>query len=95
MTREKTIENAIKKHLDKVGAYYIKYHGGAYSKVGVPDLLVCYKGRFLGLEVKNETYQPSPLQLHHLKMIKKAGGIAYVVRSVAQLKLILEEVDND
>lgn len=90
--REKNIENKIKAYLKSIGAYYVKYFGNSYSQVGVPDLLVCYKGHFIGIEVKNETGKTSPLQDINIKRINEAGGISFVARSVEDVKVVLDNV---
>lgn len=91
--REKSIENKIKLYLKNIGAYYFKHHGNQYSQVGVPDIIACYKSKFIGIEVKNETGKTSPLQDINLKMIKDAGGYGVVARSVEDVKPIIEEID--
>lgn len=93
--REKNIENKIKSYLKSKGAYYVKYFGNAFSQVGVPDILVCYKGRFIGLEVKNETNKTSPLQDINIENIKRAGGYATVVRNVEDVKKVIEGVNDN
>lgn len=90
--REKTVENAIKKYLKSKGAYVVKYHGNQFSQVGVPDLLVCYQGRFLGIEIKNETGKTSPLQDVNIEQIKKAGGISFVARSVEDVRKVIDNI---
>lgn len=92
--REKTIENSIKRYLEQVGAYVVKHHGGAYSRVGVPDILVCYRGRYVAIEVKNAKGKTSPLQDANIEMIRKAGGYAIVARSLEEVKALLAEVDR-
>ena len=89
--KEKNIENRIKNYLKSKGAYYFKHHGNQFSQVGVPDIIACYKGRFMGIEVKNETGKTSPLQDVNLKMIKDAGGIGIVARCVEDVS---KELDN-
>lgn len=80
MAREKVFENKLKKYLKSKGAWVLKYWGGSvYTQAGVPDLLVCYKGKFIGIEVKAETGHASELQLKTIEQIKKAGGIAFVL----------------
>ena len=80
MAREKIFENKLKKYLKSKGAWVLKYWGGSvYTQAGVPDLLVCYKGKFIGIEVKAETGHASELQLNTIEQIKKAGGIAFVL----------------
>lgn len=81
-------------YLKGKGAYYVKYFGNSYSQVGVPDILACYKGRFIGIEVKNETGKTSPLQDYNLASIKRAGGISLVARSVEDVSKVLDEIDK-
>ena len=80
MAAEKNFENKVKKFLKDNGAWLLKYWGGAaYTKSGIPDLLVCLNGWFLGIEIKASNGKPSDLQLYHLRGIKKAGGIAVLL----------------
>lgn len=61
---------------------------------GFPDLLVCYRGRFIALEVKVEAdySRPSLQQEKVMRDINEVGhGIARIVRSVEDVKRILEE----
>lgn len=85
---EKRIENQIKTHLREIGAYVIKHHGNQFSQAGVPDLLVCYMGRFIGVEVKAPDGKPSDLQLYNIEQIKKAGGIAFLADN---LQTVIDE----
>lgn len=72
---EKNFENRIKSFLKSNNCYFIKYWGGGeFTKAGVPDILACCNGRFLGIEVKAKNGKPSPLQIHNLKKIDEAGG---------------------
>lgn len=91
--REKTIENKIKAYLKSIGAYYFKHHGNQFSQVGVPDIIACYKGHFIGIEVKNETGKTSPLQDINLKMIQDAGGYSLVARSVEDVEWVIKDID--
>lgn len=90
--REKNIENKIKQYLKCIGAYHVKYFGNSFSQVGVPDILACYKGHFIGIEVKNEKGKTSPLQDYNLEEIKKAGGISLVARSVEDVKEVIDNI---
>lgn len=76
MAQEKTYENKIKRFLDDIGAYHVKYFGCAFSQSGVPDLLVCINGSFVAIEVKGDKGKPSALQLHNLDKIHWSGGYA-------------------
>ena len=92
--REKNIENKIKTFLKSIGAYCVKYHGNKFSQVGVADLLVCYKGRFLAIEIKNEIGKPSALQEANILMVKQAGGISFIARSLEDVKEIIKDIDK-
>jgi hypothetical protein len=80
MATEKQFENKVKKFLKDEGCWFIKYWGGgAYTKSGIPDLLVCCNGYFLGVEIKASNGEASELQLWNLNQIRKAGGIGIVL----------------
>lgn len=80
MASEKQFENKIKKYLKEHDAYFLKYWAGAqFTKSGVPDILTCVNGYFVGIEVKAQNGKPSELQLYNIQQIRKAGGFAYVV----------------
>jgi hypothetical protein len=46
------------------------------SRRGVPDLLVCLKGKFVAIELKVDD-EPTMLQAHILKRIHAASGVAF------------------
>lgn len=75
MAEEKTFENKVKEYLDSQECWYLKYWaGGGFTKSGIPDLLVCCSGHFLGVEIKASKGKPSLLQLRTLRQIEDAGG---------------------
>lgn len=75
MAAEKNFENKLKSYLTQMGVWYIKYWAGAkFTKEGIPDILACYRNRFIAIEVKAATGKPSLLQLVTLEKIRKAGG---------------------
>ena len=89
--KEKSIENKIKAYLKTIdGLYFFKEHGGLYGTAGVPDIICCYKGLFIAFEVKAESGKATVLQDATIKRIRKAGGIAEIVRSVDEVKRIIE-----
>lgn len=80
MASEKNFENKIKKYLEGKGCWFLKYWGGAaYTKSGIPDLLVCCNGYFVGIEVKAPNGKPSELQLYNIRKISESGGIGIVL----------------
>jgi len=94
---EKDIVNAIKKALTKNGAWVVKTHGSIHT-AGLPDLLVCYEGRFVAIEVKRpETrHTVTSRQQAFLDAIEAAGGISGVATSIEEaLTLLFGEPDQD
>lgn len=86
---ETSLQERIQKFIVKSGGYVIKQHGDMISEPGVPDLLVCYRGIFMGLEVKVDNNVPSKHQGIHCRKIWNAGGIAAIVRSVDEVYNLL------
>jgi len=80
MITEKQLENKIKRFLADQGAYYFKHFGCKFSKAGVPDIIACLNGRFVGIEVKREDGKTTDIQEYHLAQIKERGGFAMLVR---------------
>lgn len=76
---EKTFENKVKKFLDSQGAWYVKFFANSFTKSGIPDILACVNGYFVGVEVKTQNGTPSELQLYNVKKIREAGGFAMVL----------------
>ena len=90
--KESYIVKAVLKHLKSVpGCFCWKEHGGMYGTAGIPDIIACIGGRFFAFEVKTERGKPTELQEAILRKINAVGGIAAVVRSVADVKAVLEE----
>ena len=77
--REKVFEKKVKDYLKAHGCWVLKTWSNGIQREGVPDLLVCCKGLFLGIELKNETGKPSALQLWNIEEIRKSGGIGVVL----------------
>lgn len=88
---EKRIENSIKEWLETNNWFFLKVQGGANNpSAGVPDVLACVKGTFVGIEVKTPTGVTSKLQLYQIDRINKSGGVAVVVTSLEQLRMELK-----
>ena len=69
-------------------------HG--YGSSGVPDIVVCLQGKFIGIECKANGGKPTALQLKNLRELSLSGGIAVVVdeHSVDQLGYLLTAVNK-
>jgi len=92
--KESNLTKSIKAYLGmKQGLFFWKEHGSMYGTGGVPDLIVCYKGRFVALECKTMGKKPTVLQQITIKKIKRAGGIAACVWSLEEVKAIIEAIE--
>ena len=93
---EKDIVAAIQRYLSTLGddVFFWKEHGGPYGVSGVPDIICCYRGRFLGLEAKLPGGRLTALQKRALERINRAGGIARRVESVDDVKAIIAQADR-
>ena len=91
--QEQTIQKSIIKYLKTI-SYVVKIISA--SKSGVPDLLICYKGRFIALEVKTpgKRSNVSDLQEYNIREIVKNGGLAFVVWELNQVKEIIKGLEK-
>ena len=93
--KEADLITTIKKYLATLPETFAwKEHGGQYGTAGIPDIIVCHRGRFIALEAKVGKNQPTKLQTVTIEQIRKAGGTAAVVRSVADVKTIISELED-
>ena len=79
MANEKKVKEKVKKILKKLDCYYCMPATGGYGASGVPDIIGCFKGRFLAIECKSDGNKPTELQKKHLSDISKAKGQALVI----------------
>jgi hypothetical protein len=94
---ERDLIAAIKRYLASLGGdvFYFKEHGGPYGTSGVPDIIACYKGRFLGLEAKLPGGRLTELQKRAIAKINRAGGIARRVESVEDVQAVIAQADDE
>lgn len=91
--KEQDIQRKIIKYLESVGAYVVKVV--ASNKSGTPDILACYRGIFLAVEVKRPETKTnvSELQEYNIKKIKEAGGVAIVSWDLDAVKAVVENIN--
>ena len=88
-TPEGRLTRRISNYLKKVpGLYYAKIGGQAKQRAGLPDYVICYKGQFIGLEVKAPQNKRglTDRQRNELIKIRRAGGESYVAQSLVAVK---------
>lgn len=87
---ETKLQKSIQKYLQSKGCYEFKVHGSAYMKAGIPDIICCYKGQFIGIECKVGRNKMSTLQEYHKELIEDAGGIHILAYSLDDVKAIIK-----
>ena len=91
--KEADIVRAILRYLKTVPMCFAwKEHGGMYGTAGIPDIICCVAGKFVAFEVKTATGKATELQKATIRKILKAGGEAHVVRSVDEVRVIIDSL---
>jgi len=89
MTPEGKAKAQIKAFLKTLtDCFFFSPIGGPFATHGIPDLVVCLKGRFVGIEVKRVGNEKgtTPLQDVALQRITEAGGLSFVASDVTTVK---------
>lgn len=103
--REAHVQAQILQYLRLRGAWAERFNSGGFmdtrghyvklnTAAGCSDILACYRGRFLALEVKRDDKAKATLtQEQFLGGVRRAEGLAAVVWSVEQVKALLDAID--
>jgi Holliday junction resolvase len=78
-TAEGKVKDAVTKILKDRGAYYFLPVSGGFGRSGVPDIIACHKGQFIGIECKANRNTPTLLQFAEMAKIDKARGLTMVI----------------
>jgi len=89
--KESKIQTEIINYLDTIGVYSVKTI--ACNRKGVSDILACYKGVFVAIEVKNQKGVISPLQKIELQKVRNAGGYAIVAYCLEDVRNLIKEIE--
>jgi Holliday junction resolvase len=98
-TRKPPLESRVKKkileRLRQRGGFWYKTHGSPVVTRGLPDIIGCYRGRYIAFEVKRDASgKPTALQQFRMEEIKRAGGIARLIYSADQAVALLDRLDE-
>ena len=93
MTPEAKVKAKVVKLLKEAGVYYFYASTHGFGRSGVPDLVCCMGGRFIGIECKAGKNKPTPLQEKEMAAIRAAGGTTLVVNedNINDVKELLNE----
>lgn len=91
MKSEKQIEQALVRAVKNVGGIAPKFVSPGFD--GMPDRIVLLPhGLFAFVELKAPGKKPRPLQLSRHKLLRSLGFRVYVLDSIEQIGVILDEI---
>lgn len=96
-TPEGAVKAAIKAYLKTLdNCWFFLPVSNGMGTMGIPDIIVCYRGRFLAIEVKapGKHGNTTPLQDMQLLGISTALGHAIVASDVMHVKLVIAVIDE-
>jgi hypothetical protein len=98
MALESAITASILRRARTLGCYAIKYHGGAYSQVGFPDVIILVPhspyALMLAVEVKQIGKKPTPLQAKVLRDLAAAGAVTMVAHSAEEVEECIQTLQQ-
>lgn len=93
MQPEAKIGRAIRAYLEGLGAFTFKVHGGPQMMAGLPDIICCYKGRYIGIEVKQPGQKPTARQEFVHSLIQRSGGVVIVATCVERVQEVIDSLE--
>jgi penicillin-binding protein-related factor A (putative recombinase) len=95
MTPEGIIKRRLDHRLKELGVWHFKPASGAFGRAGIPDYILCVRGRFVGIEAKaDKTKKPTDLQAQCMAKIEEAGGKCFVVYSTDTISKAVRFIKN-
>ena len=94
MTPEQKVKQQVCKILASYGAYWFMPVANPFQRRGVPDIIACVRGKFLGIECKAGTNTPTKTQEYEMNLIRAAGGCAIVINehTMGELSKCIESI---
>lgn len=92
MGGESKLQTKIINYIEKKGGYAVDIITA--GKSGVHDILACYKGHFLSIEVKYGKNYPDALQLEHQTLVRAAGGTSIITYKMEHVVQLLQFLDS-
>ena len=89
---EATVKRNARSFLKSRSIFFMDIQGSRFTTNGVPDIIAVIDGRFIGLEFKTYRGKQSEDQKIFQKRLEAAGGLYFIIRSVADLKNTLEQI---
>ena len=87
------LRKALQNYYD-YGVVDIKIAGSPYQESGLPDLICCIRGYFVGLEIKRSDHLATKKQMAQLNRIDVAGGYSTVVMTHIEPMYVVMRIDQ-
>lgn len=97
MATEHDLQSKILKLIEYRGGYALNQPANSVLARGTSDVIACYRGRFLALEVKkdiNGAYGLTGAQKIRLRQVGIAGGVAKAIDKLESVVAILDWLDQ-
>lgn len=91
--REKDIESYLRDKVKELGGKAYKWVSP--GNAGVPDRIVCLKGRMIPVELKAPGKKPTELQMKKHQELNKLGITVYVIDSKEKVDEFLRGLNNE
>jgi hypothetical protein len=88
---ESKVKDDVKAYLESIGAYWYMPVPVGFGRPTL-DFLVCWRGRFIGIETKAPGKHATTRQKLTIKQIQAAGGTTLVVSSIRDMQEYFEYV---
>ena len=93
MQSERRIVSSMLRYLnDLPGGFFWKTNDR--FTVGIPDIVGCYLGKFIAIEVKKPGEKPRKIQEYWISKIKESGGSAIWLDNLKELKEFMTNIQN-
>lgn len=93
-TPEGKVKEKVKKILKERGIYYFMPRGTTFGRSGIPDVIACVAGCFVGVETKAGSNKPSALQDLEMLNIRRSGGYTLVIneKNIEDLEHLIDGI---
>lgn len=72
-------------------AYFWRQGATPYGRSGIADILGCWSGQMVAIEVKMPGNKPTPAQCGFINNIKETGGLAFIAYTLDDVLDFIKE----
>lgn len=95
MTPEGKVKQKVREFLRARDVWFYQPVQNGMGRVGIPDFVCCYQGRFIAIETKapGKLSTVTPNQQRVIDEIREYGGLALVIDNVESLEPVFAVLD--